>query len=56
VIRQISGTKDSVSGKINDIVKIFKDPRCPVSISIAAFAKKVTFISGLFKIYLFIYC
>ncbi|CAA0197935.1 unnamed protein product [Arabidopsis thaliana] len=41
VIRQISGTKDSVSGKINDIVKIFKDPRCPVSINIAAFAKKM---------------
>ncbi|EOA39933.1 hypothetical protein CARUB_v10008625mg [Capsella rubella] len=41
VIRQISGVKDNVSAKINEIIKIFKDPSCPVSISIATFAKKM---------------
>ncbi|XP_010476301.1 PREDICTED: protein GLE1 [Camelina sativa] len=41
VIKQISGVKDNVSAKINEIVKIFKDPSCPVSISIATFAKKM---------------
>ncbi|KAH0849719.1 LOW QUALITY PROTEIN: hypothetical protein HID58_096144, partial [Brassica napus] len=35
-IKQIRGTKKS-----NEIVKIFRDPRCPVSISIATFAKKI---------------
>ncbi|KAF3496258.1 hypothetical protein DY000_02057768, partial [Brassica cretica] len=40
-IKQIRGTKDNVSKKSNEIVKIFRDPRCPVSISIAAFAKKI---------------
>lgn len=45
------------SAKINDIVKIFNDPHCPVSISIATFAKKVTFMSGHLNIHLFIlYC
>ncbi|VVA91179.1 unnamed protein product [Arabis nemorensis] len=41
VIKQIRGTQDNVSTKSNEIVKIFKDPRCPVSISIATFAKKM---------------
>ncbi|XP_010494974.1 PREDICTED: protein GLE1 [Camelina sativa] len=41
VIKQITVVKDNVSAKINEIVKIFKDPSCPVSISIAIFAKKM---------------
>jgi len=41
LIRQISGTKEIVSEKSRDIFKIFNDPLCPQSISIAAFAKKV---------------
>uniref|UniRef100_A0A1J3JYB8 mRNA export factor GLE1 n=1 Tax=Noccaea caerulescens TaxID=107243 RepID=A0A1J3JYB8_NOCCA len=41
VIKQIRGTKENVSNKSNEIVKILKDPRCPVSITIAAFAKKI---------------
>ncbi|XP_059446123.1 mRNA export factor GLE1 isoform X2 [Corylus avellana] len=41
LIRQISGTKEIVSEKSHDIFKIFNDPLCPQSISIAAFAKKV---------------
>ncbi|KAJ0253350.1 Protein GLE1 [Hirschfeldia incana] len=40
-IKQIRGTTDNVSKKSNEIVKIFRDPRCPVSISIATFAKKI---------------
>ncbi|KAF8104564.1 hypothetical protein N665_0171s0067 [Sinapis alba] len=40
-IKQIRGTKDNVSKKSNEIVKIFRDPRCPVSISTATFAKKI---------------
>lgn len=40
-IKQIRGTKDNVSKKSNEIVKIFRDPHCPVSISIATFAKKI---------------
>ncbi|KFK26343.1 hypothetical protein AALP_AA8G235500 [Arabis alpina] len=38
-IRQI--TNRNASERANDIVEIFKDPRCPLSISIAAFAKKM---------------
>ncbi|KAL0884906.1 hypothetical protein Bca101_008888 [Brassica carinata] len=49
-IKQIRGTKDNVSKKSNEIVKIFRDPRCPVSISIATFAKKVTSKSDRLKI------
>ncbi|XP_018835161.2 protein GLE1 isoform X1 [Juglans regia] len=41
LIRQISGTKEIVREKSREIVKIFNDPLCPQSISIAAFAKKV---------------
>ncbi|XP_040999753.1 protein GLE1-like isoform X2 [Juglans microcarpa x Juglans regia] len=41
LIRQISGTKEIVREKSREIVKIFNDPLCPRSISIAAFAKKV---------------
>lgn len=41
LIRQISGTKDIVREKSHEIVKIFNDPLCPQSISIAAFVKKV---------------
>ncbi|CAH2037994.1 unnamed protein product [Thlaspi arvense] len=40
-IKQIRGTKENVSTKSSEIVKILKDPRCPVSISIATFAKKI---------------
>ncbi|XP_010468196.1 PREDICTED: protein GLE1-like [Camelina sativa] len=42
-IRQITAVKDNVNTKINEIVKIFKDPRCPLSISIAAFAKRMVY-------------
>ncbi|XP_024009162.1 protein GLE1 [Eutrema salsugineum] len=41
VIKQIRGTKENVSTKSIEIVKILKDARCPVSISIATFAKKM---------------
>ncbi|CAN8312126.1 unnamed protein product [Cochlearia groenlandica] len=41
VVKQIRRTKDNVSTKSKEIVKILKDPRCPVSISIATFAKKI---------------
>ncbi|KAG6663534.1 hypothetical protein CIPAW_02G032100 [Carya illinoinensis] len=41
LLRQISGTKEIVREKSSEIVKIFNDPLCPQSISIAAFAKKV---------------
>ncbi|XP_062158142.1 mRNA export factor GLE1 isoform X2 [Alnus glutinosa] len=41
LIKQISGTKEVVREKSCDIIEIFKDPLCPQSISIAAFAKKV---------------
>ncbi|CAH8382438.1 unnamed protein product [Eruca vesicaria subsp. sativa] len=40
-IKQIRGTEDNVRKKITEIVNIFRDPRCPVSISIATFAKKI---------------
>ncbi|XP_019084332.1 PREDICTED: protein GLE1-like [Camelina sativa] len=42
-IKQITAVKDNVNTKINEIVKIFKDPRCPLSISIAAFAKRMVY-------------
>ncbi|XP_010456908.1 PREDICTED: protein GLE1-like [Camelina sativa] len=42
-IKQITAVKDIVNTKINEIVKIFKDPRCPLSISIAAFAKRMVY-------------
>ncbi|CAN6727070.1 unnamed protein product [Malus baccata var. baccata] len=41
LIRQITGTKDSVRQKADELFNIFNDARCPQSISIAAFAKKV---------------
>ncbi|KAL5824978.1 hypothetical protein ACOSQ3_021041 [Xanthoceras sorbifolium] len=41
LIRQIRGTKDNVRTKASELVKIFNNPLCPQSISIAAFAKKV---------------
>ncbi|GMJ08216.1 embryo defective 1745, A. thaliana homolog of yeast GLE1 [Hibiscus trionum] len=41
LIRQIRGTKDSVTTKATELVKIFNNPRCPQTISIASFAKKV---------------
>ncbi|ONI30280.1 hypothetical protein PRUPE_1G241900 [Prunus persica] len=39
LVQQITGTKDSV--RSGELVNIFNDARCPQSISIAAFAKKV---------------
>ncbi|KAF8390531.1 hypothetical protein HHK36_025058 [Tetracentron sinense] len=39
-IKQITGTKENVRSKANDLIKIFNDPICPQSISIALFAKK----------------
>lgn len=41
LIRQIRGTKDNVRSKASELVKIFSNPACPQSISIAAFARKV---------------
>lgn len=41
LIRQIRGTKDNVSAKASEVTKILNNPRCPQSISIAAFVKKV---------------
>ncbi|KAK2636620.1 hypothetical protein Ddye_031412 [Dipteronia dyeriana] len=41
LIRQIRGTKDNVRTKASELIKIFNNPLCPQSISIAAFAKKV---------------
>ncbi|XP_022957181.1 protein GLE1 isoform X1 [Cucurbita moschata] len=41
LIRQIVGTKENVSTKTSQLLKIFMDPLCPQTISIAAFAKKV---------------
>ncbi|XP_039043925.1 protein GLE1-like isoform X1 [Hibiscus syriacus] len=41
LIRQIRGTKDNVSTKASELVKIFNNPGCPQTISIASFAKKV---------------
>lgn len=42
-IRQINGTEYNVTTKTNEIVKIFNDPHCPLSISIATFAKKMVY-------------
>ncbi|XP_017612425.1 mRNA export factor GLE1 isoform X3 [Gossypium arboreum] len=41
LIRQISGNKDKVSTQASELVKIFNNPRCPQTISIAYFAQKV---------------
>ncbi|KAK9001631.1 hypothetical protein V6N11_083411 [Hibiscus sabdariffa] len=41
LIRQIRGTKDNVTTKATELVKIFNNPRCPQAISIASFAKKM---------------
>ncbi|CAA7033834.1 unnamed protein product [Microthlaspi erraticum] len=41
VVRQIRGTKDNVIAKASEIIRIFEDPLCPLSISIEAFAKKM---------------
>ncbi|KAK6252439.1 hypothetical protein QUC31_014159, partial [Theobroma cacao] len=41
LIRQIRGTKDNVRTKATELIKIFNNPRCPQTISIASFAKKV---------------
>ncbi|XP_048136461.1 mRNA export factor GLE1 isoform X2 [Rhodamnia argentea] len=41
LIRQIRGTKDNVRSKASELLKIFNNPACPQSISIAAFARKV---------------
>ncbi|KAK6930930.1 mRNA export factor GLE1-like [Dillenia turbinata] len=41
LIRQISGSKENVRAKATELVKIFNNPACPKSISVAMFAKKV---------------
>lgn len=41
LIRQIRGIKENVRVKASELVKILKNPSCPQSISVAAFAKKV---------------
>ncbi|XP_057948831.1 mRNA export factor GLE1 isoform X2 [Malania oleifera] len=40
-IKQTSGTKEAVRAKANELIKIFSDPHCPQSITIAIFAEKV---------------
>ncbi|KAH9772934.1 protein GLE1 [Citrus sinensis] len=41
LIRQIRGLKDNVRTKASELVKIFNNPLCPQSISLATFSKKV---------------
>ncbi|XVF02594.1 hypothetical protein REPUB_Repub04eG0188000 [Reevesia pubescens] len=41
LIRQIRGTTNNVSKKAEELIKIFNNPHCPLTISIAFFAKKV---------------
>lgn len=41
LVRQIRGTKDNVRTKASELIKIFSNHRCPQTISIASFAKKV---------------
>ncbi|OMO60307.1 GLE1-like protein [Corchorus capsularis] len=41
LIRQIRGTRDNVRTKATELIKIFNNPQCPQTISIAYFAKKV---------------
>ncbi|XP_037496784.1 protein GLE1 isoform X2 [Jatropha curcas] len=41
LMKQISGTKENVSAKSSELIKIFKNPACPQSISIVTFAEKV---------------
>ncbi|KAJ6430373.1 hypothetical protein OIU84_021720 [Salix udensis] len=41
LIRQIRGIKENVRVKASELVKILKNPSCPQTISVAAFAKKV---------------
>ncbi|CAK7332495.1 unnamed protein product [Dovyalis caffra] len=41
LIRQIRGIKENVRVKASELVKILKNPSCPQSISVAAFAKKL---------------
>ncbi|KAJ6321435.1 hypothetical protein OIU77_011499 [Salix suchowensis] len=41
LIRQIRGVKENVRVKASELVKILKNPSCPQTISVAAFAKKV---------------
>ncbi|CAL1415078.1 unnamed protein product [Linum trigynum] len=40
LIRQIRGIEENVRTKASELLKIFKNPACPESITIAAFAKK----------------
>ncbi|CAA7033835.1 unnamed protein product [Microthlaspi erraticum] len=46
VMKQISGTEERVTANINDLLRIFNDPSCPVSISIATLAKKMVSSNG----------
>ncbi|ESQ39669.1 hypothetical protein EUTSA_v10001133mg [Eutrema salsugineum] len=46
IIRQICGTEDNVVASTNEILRIFRDPSCPLSISISAFAKKMVSACG----------
>ncbi|CAI0394030.1 unnamed protein product [Linum tenue] len=41
LIRQIRGIEENVRTKASELLKIFKNPECPESITVAAFAKKV---------------
>ncbi|KAB5545226.1 hypothetical protein DKX38_013338 [Salix brachista] len=47
LIRQIRGIKENVRVKASELVKILKNPSCPQTISVAAFAKKVIWIVSL---------
>ncbi|KAL9686965.1 hypothetical protein QQ045_031361 [Rhodiola kirilowii] len=41
VVRQITGTSDSVTKKSTEFIKILNDHQCPHSISLAAFAEEI---------------
>ncbi|XP_047321822.1 mRNA export factor GLE1 isoform X2 [Impatiens glandulifera] len=43
VLKQITGTKENVRKKVEELVKVFSDPSCPHTISIATFAEKMVF-------------
>ncbi|CAL5421246.1 unnamed protein product [Camellia sinensis] len=41
LIKQVSGTKENIRNKVDQLTKIFFDSSCPQSISIAMFAEKI---------------
>ncbi|XP_042512048.1 protein GLE1-like isoform X2 [Macadamia integrifolia] len=45
-IRQIIGSEENVRIRVDELIKLFSDPRCPQSVSVGVFAKKVVSHSG----------